>query len=81
MFVGCIVALAAKGREMVSTMALGLVFGAMAVVGSLVMVTRTGDYAFLGRLTWYFADSFAIVIGGAIVRTRRSAATTLPSDA
>jgi hypothetical protein len=81
MFVGCMVALAAKGREMVSTMALGLVFSAMAVFGSLVMVTRTGDYAFLWRLTWYFADSFAIVIGGAIVRTRRSAATTLPSDA
>lgn len=81
MFVGCSVALGAKGREMVSTMALGLVFGAMAVVGSLGMVTRTGDDAFLWRLTWYFADSFAIIIGGVIVRTHRPVTITLPSDA
>jgi hypothetical protein len=73
MFVGCMVALAAKGREMVSTMALGLVFSAMAVFGSLVMVTRTGDYAFLWRLTWYFADSFAMIIAGSIIRKSRSA--------
>jgi hypothetical protein len=81
LFIGFIVALAAKGREMVATTTLGLVYGAMAVVGSAVSVTRTGDGTLLWRLTWYFADSFAIVIAGAIVRTCRSAATTLPSKA
>lgn len=81
LFISCIVALAAKGREMVATIPLALIFGAMALLGSLVMVPRTGDYVFLWRLTWYFADSFAMVIGGVMVRTRRSAATTRPSAA
>lgn len=62
-------------------MTLALVYGAMAVVGSLVAVTRTGDDALLWRLTWYFADSFAMVIGAVIVRTHRSSATTPPSNA
>jgi hypothetical protein len=81
LFVGCVVALGAKGREMVATMTLGFIFGAMAVVAVLVMVSRTGDDAFLWRLTWNFADSFAVVIGGAIVRARRSVATVRPSIA
>jgi hypothetical protein len=75
LFVGCVVALGAKGREMVATMMLGFIFGAMAVVAVLVMVSRTGDDAFLWRLTWYVVDSFAVVIGGGIIRTRRSTAT------
>ena len=81
LFVGCVVALGAKGREMVATMMLGFIFGAMAVAAFLVIVSRTGNDAFLWRLTWNFADSFAIVIGGAIVRTHRSAATARPSIA
>ena len=75
LFVGCVVALGAKGREMVATMMLGFIFSAMAVVAVLVMVSRTGDDAFLWRLTWYVVDSFAVVIGGGIIRTRRSTAT------
>ncbi len=51
-------------------MVLGSFLGTMAVVGSLYVVGRTGDLESLWRLTWYFADSLAIVIGGAIVRTR-----------
>jgi len=81
LFVGCVVALGAKGREMVATMMLGLIFGAMAVTAVLVMVSRSGDDAFVWRLTWYFADSFALVLGGAIVRTHRSAATARPAIA
>jgi hypothetical protein len=81
MFVGCIVALAAKGREMVATMTLGLILGAMAGAASLVLVARGRDPFPPWMLPWYFADWFAIVIGGAIIRTRRSAATTLPSGA
>ena len=81
MFVGCVVALVAKGREMVATMTLSLVLGALGVVASLVIVAKTGDDWLLSRLPWHFADSFAIVVGGAIVRTRRSAPTNRPSDA
>ncbi len=79
MFVGCIVALVAKGREMVGTMTLGLVLCAM-TGAALVWVARAHD-SILWMLPWYFADWFAIVIGGAIVRTCRSAAKHLPSDA
>jgi hypothetical protein len=76
LFIGFIVALVARDREMAATMALGLIYGAMAIVGSVYMVTRTGDNAYLWRLTWYFADAFAIVIAGGIVRTRRLAAAS-----
>ena len=41
LFVGFIVAFAARGREMVATMTLGLIFGAMTVVGS-ALVTKLG---------------------------------------
>jgi len=81
LFVGLIVALGAKGREMAATIVLGIIFGAMAVVGSLYMVTTTGDYAYLWRLSWYFSDSFAIVMGAVIVRTYRSSAAAKPSHA
>jgi hypothetical protein len=81
LFIGFAVALVSRQREMVATMALGLIFGAMAVVGSVYVVTRTGNDALLWRLTWYFADAFAIVIAGAVVRTHRLAAATRPSHA
>jgi hypothetical protein len=80
MFVGCFVALAARRREMVATMTLGLVFCAMFGVAALVWVS-TGQALILWMLPWYVADWFAIVMGGAIVRTQRSAATTLRSHA
>jgi len=76
LFIGFVVAFAAREREMVATMALGLIYGAMAVVGSVYVVSRTGDNASLWRLTWYFVDALAIVIAGAIVRTHRLAAAS-----
>jgi hypothetical protein len=81
LFAGCIVALVAKGTEMAAAMVLSLIFGAMAVVGLVgfqYVVGRTGYLESLWMLKWYFADSLAIVIGAAIVRTRRSNARTLP---
>jgi hypothetical protein len=81
MFVGCIVALAAKGREMVATVTLGLVLCAMSGAASSWWVARTGDDSFLWMLLWQCVSWFAIVVGGAIVRTRRLASTTLPSGA
>ena len=80
MFVGCAVALAAKGKEMLTTITLGLVLCAMTGVADLVWVA-TGQAFILWMLPWYVADWLAIVVGGAIVRTRRLAATTRRSKA
>ena len=77
MFVGCIVALAAKGREMIATMTLALFLCALIGVAlEWVATHRPMDVAWM---LWSCADPFAIVVGGAIVRTRRSAAKPLPS--
>ncbi|HEY2498143.1 MAG TPA: permease prefix domain 2-containing transporter [Candidatus Angelobacter sp.] len=76
MFVGCAVALAARGREMVATITLSLIFCAMTGAAVLMWVV-TGRAAMLWMLPWYVADWFAIIIGGTIVRMRRSAATDL----
>jgi hypothetical protein len=72
---GCTVALAAKGREMVATMLLSLALGVLAGVAILLLLAW-GRSLFLWTLPWQFADWIAIVVGGAIVRTRRLAATT-----
>jgi hypothetical protein len=81
--VGGIVAVAAKGRERTATLALALLLGALGVAGSLMTAATTGDYGFL--LQWalpsVFADSIAILMGGALVRARRFAATTRRSAA
>jgi hypothetical protein len=69
---GCVVGLAAKGREMVATMTLALIFGAMFGAATVVLLARGHDPFWLGMLPWNFADWFAIIIGGAIVRIRRS---------
>ena len=77
MSVGCIVALAAKGREMVATMTLSLVLFGLAVPAYFALVA---EHWLMGEALWWMlfqcAGPFAIVIGGAIVRTRRSAATS-----
>jgi hypothetical protein len=74
MFVGFMVALVVKGREMVSTTILSLISGAMMVVVLPVIVTQEGYGIALSRGMWSFVDSLAIVIAGAIVRTHRSGA-------
>jgi hypothetical protein len=81
MFVGGVVALAAKGKEMVAAATLSLVLGALLVVTVAIAAITDRDWLLLlSRLPWHIADSLAIVIGGAIVRTRRSAAAPLPSN-
>jgi hypothetical protein len=70
--IGGIVAAAAKGREMCATMALSIFLCALGIAGYLVMATRTGGAWRLWRLALPFADSFAIVVGGAIVRRVRT---------
>jgi hypothetical protein len=71
LFVGCMVALATKGREMVATMTLALVLFGMGGAAYFWLVARTGNESLLWMLPWYVADWLAIVVGGAIVRTRR----------
>jgi hypothetical protein len=74
--VGGIVAVVAKGREMTATLTLAFIKSALAVAGLLMMVARTGHYWFPVTILHVFAFSIATVVGGAIVRILRSAATT-----
>jgi hypothetical protein len=72
LFVGYIAAIGAKEREMAAATTLSLIFAAMTAAAVVTWVVQ-GHYWALWRLTWNFADMFAILIGGAIVRTQRSA--------
>jgi hypothetical protein len=81
LLIGFIVAFVARQREMVATIVLALIWGTMAVVGSRYAAIRSGNDALLWRLTWYFADSFVIVVAGAIVRMNRLATKSRPSAA
>lgn len=71
LLIGFIVAFVARQREIVATIILALYWAVLSVVGSTYAAIRSGDDALLWRLTWYFADSFAIVLAGAIVRMHR----------
>jgi hypothetical protein len=71
LLVGCIAAIVAKERGMVAATTLGLISAAMSGIAVVSWVVQ-GHFA-LWRLTWNFADMLAILIGGAIVRTQRSA--------
>jgi hypothetical protein len=80
LLVGCVVGLLAKRREMPAAIALATIFGGMAVLGSVSFVIRGGDYTSLWRLSWYFTDALAVVLGGIIVRTARlKVAERIPS--
>jgi hypothetical protein len=81
LFIGFAVALASRQREMVATITLGLIYGVMAVIGFIYVVTTTGHGALLLRFTWTFADCFGIVLAGAIVRMHRLAVLSRPSNA
>ncbi len=72
LLVGCAAALLVKGREMAVTSTMAFYYGLLAIVGAVYFLSRTGDYASLLRLAWYFSDSLAIVTGGAIVHLNRS---------
>lgn len=79
MFVGCSVALAAKGREMVATMTLVVVL--CALIGTAWIGVAARGPTDVAWMLWSCTDPFAIVMGGAIVRMlrSRSAATTPPA--
>jgi len=71
MFAGCLVALVAKGREMVATIALILVYCAMTFAAVFVWVAA-GRAPILWMLSWNLAAWFATIMGGAIIRMLRS---------
>jgi hypothetical protein len=79
MFVGCMVALVAKGREMVATMTLVLV--RCALIGTAWVWVATHRPPDLAWMLWSCADPCAVVLGGAIVRMLRPSAKPLPSRA
>ncbi|MFZ0958267.1 MAG: permease prefix domain 2-containing transporter [Candidatus Sulfotelmatobacter sp.] len=71
LLVGCAVAWAAKGREMLAAVTLALIFCPM-IGAALVWVAMHGRVE--GEwVLWSCADPVAIVVGGLIVRTLRSA--------
>jgi hypothetical protein len=75
LLVGCVVAFAAKGREMVATIMLALVL--CTLIGYAWIWITTHQPMDVGWLLWSCTDPLALVAGGVLVRTRRSAATTL----
>jgi len=82
MLVGCMVALAAKGREMVATMTLGIVLCAMVGVAYFAWVAK--HWPMNLALSWMLfqcAGPFAMIVGGVVVRRHRSAKRTQPSGA
>ena len=72
LFEGCIAAIVAKDREMAAATTLSLIYAALCGTAAVSWVVQ-GHYWALWRLTWDFADTFAILIGGAIIGTQRSA--------
>jgi hypothetical protein len=77
-FAGCVVALVAKGREMGATITLALVISALL---GFALIWGTHRPIEVTWILWSCPDPLVIVFGGAIVRTRRSAAKTPPSGA
>jgi hypothetical protein len=81
LFVGCAVAFLAREAEVVATMTLAMIYGAMTVLAFVYLFSRAWDFAVLWRLPWNFADCFALVIAGVTVRMRRISHTSRPSGA
>lgn len=79
LIVGFVVAFVAREAEIVATTILAMIYAAMAIFASAYIVSKTGDAAMLWRLTWYFADSCAVVVAGVIVRTERIIHVSGPS--
>ena len=78
MFVGGVVAAAARDREMVATITLGLIF--CTLIGAAVVWVAMYRQMDVAWMVWSCADPVAIVVGGAIIRTQRSAVTPRASE-
>lgn len=75
---GCVLALVAKKREMIATMALGIVLCGLILFGYLSVLAKTGDLYFLWRVPWALSDPLAIIMGGIVVRQFRLHVTPPP---
>lgn len=69
--IGCVVAFFAKTREVVATVSLALIVSAL-IGNAFVHLAMRGPLDFVWMF-WSFADPWAIVLGGVIVRQIRSA--------
>lgn len=69
MFVGCLIALFAKRREMIATVTLALLLCAL-IGAALVRVASQGPIDVAWAL-WSFVDPFATILGGVVVREFR----------
>jgi hypothetical protein len=74
LFIGFVLGMALKEREMAGTIALAVLGDLLAIQSMLTATARTANTGYLWTLPWSFAFSVAVVAGGAIVRTRRSQA-------
>lgn len=81
LMVGLAVGLIARRREMAPALVLGFIYAVMAVIASVWVVSRSHELAYLLRLSWYFSDALAIVMGAAIVRTLRMGRVHLAAQA
>lgn len=81
MFIGCIVAFVAKGREMIATTTLALVLVAMFGVACVLVALSLPIRDAIEWSLWQSFGFFAIIVGGAIVRTARAPAKTQPRPA
>ena len=76
MFIGVIIALACKSREMLATITVSLICSIQAVAAFCTFLHGWKDYAtlrpvLLVSLLYFFGGLFATVIGGGVVRTYR----------
>ena len=78
LFVGWMVGLASKRRELLATMILVLVFVGMTGASTLWLAARNAPILW-SMFPWYIADWFAILIGGTIVRSHRVVSARQPS--
>jgi hypothetical protein len=81
LIIGCIIAVAAKGREMVVTMTLGLIIGAWSGAGlaHLRHHWSESNFPLTPLLLTTFVSPVMFVLGAGIVREIRSAASRRPS--
>ena len=71
LLIGGFVALLARKREMPPAILLALFWAAMSIVGSVFGAIKSEDYGTLLRLSWYFTDSLAVILGALAVRALR----------
>ncbi|KAA6463349.1 hypothetical protein DYQ86_08570 [Acidobacteria bacterium AB60] len=68
---GILIGVIAGRRAIAPAIALALIYAGMTVAAMVLVVLKYHDLGYLMRLTWYFSDDLAIVVGAALARTLR----------